>query len=135
MSTKVADDEQSRIFERLSGQISKVLERFGQHDSLIRAGDYSVYGDYAGYPQVKVSIASLELLQPHIVEQLQKIVSGFTGWEIVVAVAVRDHYDDWPEMGLIIRGNEIIDGLQRQYLPKEFQNIEYEGSRRGTDRD
>jgi hypothetical protein len=29
-----------------------------------------------------------------------------------------------------VRPHEIIDGLQRQYFPKEFQGIEYEGSRR-----
>ena len=32
-------------------------------------------------------------------------------------------------MGLIVSGDEIVDGLQRQYLSKEFQNVEYEGSR------
>jgi hypothetical protein len=35
-------------------------------------------------------------------------------------------------MGLYIRPNEIIDGLQRQFFPKEFQDIEYRRARRGT---
>jgi len=38
-------------------------------------------------------------------------------------------------MGLYIRPHEIIDALQRQYLPAEFQTVEYEGARRGTERD
>jgi hypothetical protein len=33
-------------------------------------------------------------------------------------------------MGLTVRAHEIIDNLKRQYFPKEFQVIEYEGSRR-----
>jgi hypothetical protein len=32
-------------------------------------------------------------------------------------------------MGLVIRDDEIVDGLQRQYFPREFQTIKYEGSR------
>jgi hypothetical protein len=136
----VTDDDrlhQSRVqaFELLVDRIDKVLERFGQHDSLSQFGDYSIYGDYWGYPQVKVSVHELGLLQPRIVTMLQHVVSGFPGWEIVVAVAVRGHYEDWPDMGLHIRPHEILDGLQRQYFPKEFQGIEYEGSRRGTEHD
>jgi hypothetical protein len=64
-----------------------------------------------------------------------RIRRGFPGWELVVAVAVPGHYDDWPDMGLYVRLHEIIDGLQRKYFPKEFQNFEYEGSRTGTERD
>jgi hypothetical protein len=128
---------QSRLkaFELLVAEIDKLLERFGRHDSLSRFGDYSIYGDYWGYPQVKVSVHELSLLQPRIVTMLQHLVSDFPGWEIIIAVAVRGHYDDWPDMGLHIRQHEIVDGLQRQYFPEEFQGIEYSGSRRGTERD
>jgi hypothetical protein len=34
-----------------------------------------------------------------------------------------------------ICSHEIIDGLQRQYFPKEFQNIEYVGARPDTVKD
>lgn len=43
---------------------------------------------------------------------------------------MRDQYDDWPSMGLYIRPDQIIDALQRQYFPQEFQNSEYPGARR-----
>ena len=124
-------EQQLKIFERLVDQINILLKRHGEHDSL-KPGDYSIYDDYWGYPQVKVSINNLKLLQPSIVDGLQKIVKTCPGWEIVVAVAVRGHYNDWPEMGLYIRPHEIIDGLQRQYFPKEFRKIEYVGARPGT---
>ncbi len=81
-------------------------------------------------PQLKLSIGKVELLLPHLIKGLQGLLKDYPGWEIVVAVAVKDHFYEWPEMGLTIRANEIIDGLQRQYFPKEFQSIEYEGSRR-----
>ena len=136
----VTDDDrfhQSRVqaFELLVDRIDHVLARFGRHDSLSQYGDYSIYGDYWGHPQVRVSAHELGLLQPSIVKMLQQVISDFPGWEIVVVVAVRGHYDDWPDMALYVRPHEIIDGLQRQYFPKEFQGIEYEGSRRWMEHD
>jgi len=124
-------DKQLEIFERLLVEINALLEQFGKRDSL-EPGDYSIYQDYWGFPQVKVSIGNLKLLEPTIVDKLQHIVGAYQGWEIVVAVALKNHYSDWPEMGLYIRPHEIIDGLQRQYFPKEFQSIAYKGARVGT---
>jgi hypothetical protein len=121
-------------FERLVGEINGVLEQYGKHDSL-EPGDYSIYEDYWGFAQVKVSINDLKMLEPALIERLREVVTAYPGWEIVVAVVLRDHYSDWPEMGLFIRQHEIIDGLQRQYFPKEFQNLTYAGARPGTARD
>jgi hypothetical protein len=75
------------------------------------------------------------MLQLRIVKAMQAVVSEFPGWDIVVAMDVPSAENTWPLMGLIVRKDEIIDGLQRQYFPVAYQNIEYEGSRRGTDRD
>jgi hypothetical protein len=122
-------------FERLVDLVDRLMEQHGRHDSLSRHGDYSVLGDYWGHPQVRLSIHNLALLHPDIMKRLQHVVAGFPGWEIVVVVAVRGHYYDWPDMGLYVRAHEIFDTLQRQYFPKEFQNLEYEGSRRGTEAD
>jgi hypothetical protein len=128
-------DEQFEIFELLRVRIDSLLEQYGEPDSLSGLGDYSAHCDFRQSPQVKVSIGNLKLLQPSIVYQMQGIVRDFPGWEIVYAVALEDHLEDWPNMGLYIRGNEIIDTLQRQYFLKEFQNIEYVGSRRETEDD
>lgn len=126
------DGEQLDTFERLRSRVKGLLQRFGVPDSLTRDGDYTVHGDYSGHPEVVVFVGNLEMLQPAIVEQLQEIVREFPGWQIVVTVAIRGHYDDWPKMGLYIRPHEIIDGLQRKYFPKEFQGIEYQGARHGS---
>lgn len=124
-------EQQVRTFESLVQAVNAVLEQCGKHDSL-EPGDYSVYEDYWGFSQVKVSIANLKMLEPVVIQKLQQVIKAYPGWEIVVAVVHRPNYRDWPEMGLYIRSHEIIDGLRRQYFPKEFQNIEYEGARRGT---
>lgn len=120
-------------FERLYSRVDRLMEQFGRPDFVSGYGDYGVVGDYWGYPQVKLGVHSLALLHPHIVKRLQTVVTDFPGWEIVVTVAVRGHYYDWPDMGLYVRAHEIFDTLQRQYFPKEFQTFEYEGSRRGTE--
>lgn len=130
-STPVWSHDRAQAFEALRSRVKGVLQHFGVPDSLTRDGDYTVQGDYLGSPEVVAFIGNLELLRPEIVDQLQPIVQEFPGWQIVMTVAVRGH-EDWPNMGLYIRPDEIIDGLQRQYLPAEFQSLEYEGARRGT---
>ena len=122
--------EQSEVFERLYHRVEFVLECFGRPDYQPEQAhsDYSVHGDYSGHPQVVIFVGNLEMLRPAVVGALQQLIQKFPGWEIEVTVAVRGHYDDWPNMGLCIRPHEIIDGLQRQYFPKEFQDIEYEGA-------
>jgi hypothetical protein len=128
-------EEQYSTFLRLRDRIDNLLEQYFRPDSLSGLGDYSAHYDFVQSPQVKVSIANLEMLQPLIVYQLQDIVKEFSGWEIVYAVTVDDHLEDWPDMGLYIRGNEIIDTLQRQYLPKKYQGIEYAGGKLGREPD
>ncbi len=124
-------DQQSQILDRLSKRADAVLRQHGKAEH----GDYLTFEDYWGYPQIKISISNLRLLEPAIISRLQETLDEFPGWEVVIAVAVPGHYDDWPDMGLIIRKHEIIDGLRREYFPKEFQNLQYQGGRRGTDRD
>ncbi len=129
-----AYEEQVELFERLYNRVEHLLENFGRPDYLpdYPQGDYSVHGDYTGYPQVVIFVRNLELLKPEIVSQLQRLVQEFPGWQIVMTVAVRGHDGDWPDMGLYVRPHEIIDGLQRQFFPTEFKDIEYEGARKGT---
>jgi hypothetical protein len=128
------DQEQAEVFESLRDRVFNLLERFGRPDYLPAQpnGDYSVHGDYAGYPELVVFVSNLQMLRPPVVTALQELVKEFPGWQITVTIAVREHYDDWPHMGLYIRPHEIIDGLQRQYFSKEFQDLKYEGARTGT---
>lgn len=125
---------QAAIFRQLQERIEAVLQKCGRPDYMPDRtyGDFTVHSDYSGYPQVVVFINNLEMLRPKIVAKLQNLVEGYPGWQIALTVAVRGHDDDWPDMGIYIRPHEIIDALQRQYFPKEFQSIEFEGARKGT---
>lgn len=131
-NTQDRSEDRIATFEALRERVKGVLQRFGVPESLTRDGDYTVHGDYSGHPEVVVFVGNLELLRPEVVDQLQQVIRQFPGWQIVMTVAVRRHYDDWPNMGLYIRPHEIIDGLQRQYLPAEYQKLEYVGARHGT---
>ena len=124
--------EQVEVFERLRQRVDDILEKYGVPDSLSRKGDYTVHGDYNGHPQVVAFVGKLDMLRPAVITELQRLIKEFPRWEIEVTVAVRGHYEDWPNMGLYVRPHEIIDGLKRQYFPKEFQDITYTGARRGT---
>jgi hypothetical protein len=90
-----------------------------------------VHGEYGEYPQAVVFVENLKLLQPSVVNALQELVRDFPGWQIDLMVTLRG-YEDWPNMGVSIRDNEIVDDLQRQYFPPEYQNLAYERSRRGN---
>jgi hypothetical protein len=126
--------EQVTVFESLRDRTFDLLERFGEPDYQPHRsqGDFFVHGDFTGYQQVVAFVHNVKMLQPRVIEALQRLIKDFPGWEVEVTVAVHEHYDDWPRMGLYIRPHEIIDGLQRQYFPKEFQSVEYPGARRGT---
>jgi hypothetical protein len=126
--------EQIKVFENLRDRTFEVMQRFGEPDYQPHKsqGDFSVHGDYDGYPEVVVFVGNLQMLRPAAVTALQELIREFHGWQITMTVAVRGHYEDWPRMGLYIRPHEIVDGLQRQYFPKEYQNLEYEGAKPGT---
>ncbi len=60
--------EQREIFETLYPRVEKLLERFGRPDYLPGQpdGDYSVHGDYSGYPQIVVFVGDLKMLRPTV---------------------------------------------------------------------
>lgn len=128
------DPVQESQWGNLYDALSYVLAPHGEDDGFGK-GDYWLMDENWGIYQQKLDIQNLNLIRPEVVKQLQETLATYPGWEIVVSIDIPEHETQWPSMGLIIRGNEIIDGLQRQYFPAEFQSIKYEGSRVGTDRD
>jgi hypothetical protein len=79
--------------------------------------------------QHKLYVNNLDLLAPSVVKLLQNTLADFPDWEIVIAIDLSNKGHSWPNMGLTIRAHEIIDELQRQYFPPQFQGIRYEGTR------
>lgn len=126
--------EQYDVFERLYSSVKSLLKRFGR-PAFLRGqteGDFSVHGDYSEYPQVVVFVHNLELLRQPVVSALQQLLAEFPGWRIDMMVGLWDHLKDWPNMGISVRADEIVDDLQRQYFPREFQDLQFKGARRGN---
>jgi hypothetical protein len=117
--------EWSALYER----VREVLQRFGEEDAYLREKDYYFVADNLGLWQHIIETSNLELVRPVVIKTLQNLLHGYPNWEIAIAVTSPAKENAWPAMGLIIRDDEIIDGLQRQYFPHEFHTIEYEGSR------
>ena len=115
--------KQERAWGVLYDHLQKVMRPLGR-ESVID-GDYWLLDDNWGVAQHKLHVNNLKLLDPKIVKQLQACLQGYPDWEVVVAVGPLDPGESWPEMGLIIRLHQIVDDLQRRYLPPEFQSIKY----------
>ncbi|MGD9845795.1 MAG: hypothetical protein AB7O60_05350 [Variibacter sp.] len=123
-----ADVAQTVIWEELRRLVRRVLGRFGS-EGVSRDQDFWVDDDNFGTPQQKVYFRNLRLLEPTVIKSLQALLQENPAWEIVVAISVPGEGDAWPDMGLTIRSREILDGLKREYLPADFRNFHYEGSR------
>jgi hypothetical protein len=124
-------DEARREAERkiLHDRIAETLDRFGKIDACGR-GDYWLVDEDLGLYRQKLEVQNLSLLEPHIIKSLQALLAGYPDWEIMFRIAVLGKEDVWPAMGVIIHDDEIIDDLQREYLPEAFRGIVYEGSKR-----
>jgi hypothetical protein len=118
--TSELDAEQCREWATLYDQIKSVLQQYGQENDSAEEKDYLLVDDNLGRYKHRIESGKLELAQPVMVKALQKLLIGYPNWEIVVALGSFG--------GLVIRDDEIMDGLRRENLPKEFQTIEYEGS-------
>lgn len=134
MNTRDEDERQEAAWEEMYDRVSSVLRRFGK-ESPVGEGDYWVLDENWGPRQQKVCVFDLKILQPEVVYALQRSLVNHPDWGIVMAVDVPDKEGVWPPMGLIVRAHEIVDGLQRQFFPPEYQGLQYAGSRPGTDRD
>jgi hypothetical protein len=128
------DEKQSESWKALYKKIIALLPAFGT-ESAIGEGEYWVLDENWGPRQHKVCVFNLDMLRPVVVLELQKLLREFPDWGIMLAIDVPGKEEVWPPMGLIIWQNEIVDSLQRQYFPPEYQSIRYEGSRVGTDKD
>jgi len=113
--------QQEREWAILYDQIKSVLQQYGEADDGTEEKDYLLVGDNLGWYKHTIETNKLELVQPAVVKSLRELLIGYPNWEIVVALGSFG--------GLVIRDDEIIDGLRRENLSKEFQTIEYEGSR------
>jgi hypothetical protein len=129
--TDIDEIKQERIWSALYEKILGVLRRFGAEDHFGEA-DYLLVDDNYGHRRHTIEIHKLRILDPGLIKMPRALLHDFGDWEVVIAVDVPGTEKSWPRMGLIVRKHEVVDGLQRNYLPAEFQNVTFEGSRPGT---
>ena len=129
--TDAADPAQEMVWSALYDRIRAVLIPFGTKDHFGNA-DYLLEDDNYGHRRHIIEIHKLRMLDPALVRMLRMLLDKLPDWEIVIAVDVPGTENSWPRMGLIIRKSEIVDGLQRELFPPEFQKMVFEGSRPGT---
>lgn len=130
------DEIYQKNWDTLYRQMQQLLSQYGKESAIDDSADYWIIDEPYGFDQHNVYALNFTILQPSIVQALQELLAEFPKWEIFVTVYMkRLGGENWPSMGLIIRQHEIIDGLRRQYFPLEYQNLQYQGSRPGTDRD
>ena len=110
--TSELDAEQCREWAILYDQIKSVLQHYGQENDDAEEKDYLLVDDNLGWYSHRIETNKLELAQPVAVKSLQKLLIGYQNWEIVVALGSFG--------GLVIRDDEIIDGLRRENFPKEI---------------
>jgi hypothetical protein len=111
----------------LHDRITQTLDNFGRKNAF-RKGDYWLVDDNWGWRRHQLEVQNLNLLKPHVIKSLQILLDGFPDWSMSVRVDVPGKEDIWPGMGLIIYPDQIIDELERQYLPAEFADIRFGGS-------
>lgn len=111
----------------------RIVKYLGRHgtNGCQESDDFFVVDENIVWNQHKVEVNNLAFLQPRIIHSLQRVLTDYPGWEIVVGTAVRDREGTEHNMGLTIRAHEVVDELQRQYLPEPYRSFRYEHSRPG----
>jgi len=116
--------EWNDLYQRLNA----VLQPYGE--DAIDGGDYFLIDQiFASYVH-QVEMHKLHMLRPEIIKALQRVLVGHPDWEIEISVSVpEEEIIIDPGEGLTLHDDEIIDALDRKLLPKEYQDLVYEGSR------
>ena len=58
-----------------------------------------------------------------MLDKLQASLGGDPDWSITINISLSDRSPQAPGMGLTIYSDEIIDELQRDYLPEQFRHV------------
>ena len=122
---------QECIWETLLRQIRRVMAHDGKEDHFGK-GDYLIVDDNYGWRRHTIEVHRLEILRPQSVRNLRRLLKGLPDWEIVISLDIPGTEISWPSMGVTIREREVVDDLQRSYLPQEFQDMRFEGSTPST---
>jgi len=109
-------------WKALYDRLSNVMREFGKEDPFGH-GDYWIVDDDWSNRQQKILFNNLSLIQPTVIEALRRELQTFGDWEIIVTIDVLKHENDWPDMGIRIRKDAVVDDLRRDSLPVEYRHV------------
>lgn len=124
----VSYEDFHKVCDRVIACVTKHEKRRGKR----HYEDCTVLEDDLGPSQILFYVKSLSVLTPRLVADLKRTMKAHPHWEVVAIICSPEGPAKWPEMGLYIRGHEVIDALQRQYFPREFQSLRFADARPGT---
>lgn len=119
-----------RIWNALYRQVVAVMEKFGT-ESAVGRGDFWVIEDDHGLKRIGIDVFNFDLFSVTVIAELRELLANIQDWEIVLIVDMPQSGEEWPFMGVMIRWHEIVDGLQREYLPEEVRPPAIPGRRPG----
>lgn len=113
--------DQERDWQILHDEITRVLDRFGRKNA-IGDGDYWLVDDNWGPRRHKLEFQNLDLFRVDILRQLQAVLADYPDWCITIRADAPGKDTIEPGMGLIVYSDEIVDELQREFLPERFRD-------------
>lgn len=113
---------QDRDWQVLHDLVNTILDRHGVKDAFGK-GDYWLVDDNWGCNVQQIEFQNLDLFSLAIIRELQQALAAYPKWSITIRVDVVGKEKEWPSMGIIIYPTEIIDELQRDYLPERFRDL------------
>jgi hypothetical protein len=119
-----ANEQQAETWEALYEKVKALLRQFG-NESYLGEADYWILSDNYGFRTINLAVHKLSFLRPDVIHALQAVLKYFPTWEIRVELDVPGTEGLWPEMGLTVRADAVVDRLQRRYLPSEFQHMRF----------
>jgi hypothetical protein len=125
---------EARTWDNIYRRIRKYMARHGRDDAF-GEGDYWLVFDGTGPRCHSILMGRYHLLRPHVIAGLRTLLHDEPTWTIGVTPDHRLVPKDAPRMGLNVRRDEVIDGLDRRFLPPEFADIRYPDSRPGGEQD
>jgi hypothetical protein len=120
--------EQAREWDLLHDRIDDLFRRHGAsqingHGNIPgELADYHLENRNSDLYRQKVTVHKPEWVRPEIIKSLQNLLIEYPKWEIIVLLEIVGGR-------VVIRDDEVLDGLRRDRLPDRCEAMIYDGSR------
>jgi hypothetical protein len=115
-----AEAEQDTTWRLLYAKLTGLLESVGE-SSAVGEGDYWLVDDNRSTKQHKLYVFRIEFITSTLIDEFQKVLRLVEpGWELLIALDLKDkRYTGGPE-GLIVTSAEVREHWNRQLLKEQL---------------